>query len=214
MDGAQVGVLEQAHQVGLRGLLQGQHSGALEAEVGLELLGNLTHQALEGELADQQLRGLLVAADLAEGDGAGAVPVGLLDTASGGGRLAGRLGGELLAGGLATRGLACRLLSAGLSVEGREAGKGRGRTVSKLCCMASEIVMLLLLLLLPTHSNLLQGALGVQMPDRSLRLKKAPRLPQQRPNYGANRVDRVGTRATAAGCVDANVSTYHFACEI
>jgi hypothetical protein len=51
--------------------------------------------------------------------------VGLLHTAGGGGRLAGRLGGELLAGGLATRGLACRLLSAGLLVEEEEGGKGR-----------------------------------------------------------------------------------------
>jgi hypothetical protein len=133
--------------------------------------------------------------------------VGLLHTAGGGGRLAGRLGGELLAGGLATRGLACSLLGAGLSVEGREAGMGRGRTVRKLCCMklccmASEIVLLmLLLLLLTTHSALLQGARGVQITRRSLRLKKAPRLPQQRPNYGANRVDRVGTLATAAAAL-------------
>jgi hypothetical protein len=52
--------------------------------------------------------------------------VGLLHTAGGGGRLAGRLGGELLAGGLATRGLACRLLSAGLVVEVEEGGKGSG----------------------------------------------------------------------------------------
>jgi hypothetical protein len=42
--------------------------------------------------------------------------VGLLDTASGGGRLAGRLGGELLAGGLATGRLACSLLSACLVI--------------------------------------------------------------------------------------------------
>jgi len=212
VDGGQVGVLEEADQVGLGGLLEGQDGGALETEVRLEVLGNLTHQALEGQLADEQLRRLLVAADLAQGDGAGSVTVGLLHTAGGGGRLAGRLGGELLAGGLATRGLACSLLGAGLSVEGREAGKGRGRTVSKLCCMASEIVLLMLLLiLLPTHSTLLQGARGVQITRRSLRLKKAPRLPQLRPNYGTNRVDRVGTRATAAGCVGANVSTYHFA---
>ena len=211
VDGGQVGVLEEADQVGLGGLLEGQDGGALETEVRLEVLGNLTHQALEGQLADEQLRRLLVAADLAQGDGAGSVTVGLLHTAGGGGRLAGRLGGELLAGGLATRGLACSLLGAGLSVEGREAGKGRGRTVSKLCCMASEIVLLLLLLLLTTLSNLLQGARGVQMPARSQRLKKAPRSPHRRPKYGANRVDRVGTRATAAGCVDANVSTYHFA---
>ena len=65
VDGAQVGVLEKIHQVGLGGLLQGQQSGALHAQVGLEVLGDLAHQALEGQLADEQLRGLLVAADLA-----------------------------------------------------------------------------------------------------------------------------------------------------
>ena len=60
VDGAQVGVLEQAHQVGLAGLLQGHHGGALEPQVGLEVLGDLADQALEGQLADQQLGGLLV----------------------------------------------------------------------------------------------------------------------------------------------------------
>ena len=98
VDGREVGVLEEANQVGLGGLLEGQDGRALEAEVRLELLGNLANQALEGELADQQLRGLLVAADLAESDSARSVAVRLLDASSRGGGLAGRLGGELLAG--------------------------------------------------------------------------------------------------------------------
>jgi len=88
VDGAQVGVLEQAHQVGLGGLLQGQDGGGLEAQVGLEVLGDLTHQALEGELADQQLGGLLVLADLTQSHGTGPIPVGLLHAAGGGRRLA------------------------------------------------------------------------------------------------------------------------------
>ena len=67
VDGAQVGVLEQAHQVGLAGLLQRQDGAALEAQVRLEVLGNLADQALEGQLADEQLRALLVLADLAAG---------------------------------------------------------------------------------------------------------------------------------------------------
>ena len=37
VDRAQVGVLEEADQVGLRGLLQGDDSRRLEAEVGLEV---------------------------------------------------------------------------------------------------------------------------------------------------------------------------------
>ena len=106
MDGAQVGVLEQADEVGLGGLLEGEDGGALEAQVRLEVLGDLADEALEGELADEQLGGLLVAADLAERDRAGAVAVRLLDAARGRGRLARRLGGELLAGRLATGGLA------------------------------------------------------------------------------------------------------------
>jgi hypothetical protein len=58
--------------------------------------------------------------------------------------------------------------------------QGRGRTVRKLCCMASEIVLLmLLLLLLPTHSNLLQGGRGVQITRRSLRLKRRPVCPNK-----------------------------------
>jgi len=69
VDGAQVGVLEQRDKVGLDGLLESTDGGGLEAEVGLEVLGNLTDQTLEGELADEQLSGLLVATDLTESDG-------------------------------------------------------------------------------------------------------------------------------------------------
>ena len=68
---------------------------------------------LEGELADEQLGGLLIAADLAERDRPGAVAVGLLHAAGGGRGLARRLGGELLAGRLAAGGLARGLLGAG-----------------------------------------------------------------------------------------------------
>ena len=69
VDGAEVGVLEERDEVGLDGFLQGTDGGALEAEVTLEVLGNLTDQALEGELADQELRRLLVATDFTESDG-------------------------------------------------------------------------------------------------------------------------------------------------
>jgi hypothetical protein len=46
VDGTQVGVLEQAHEVSLAGLLQGEDGRALEAQVVLEGLGDLTDQAL------------------------------------------------------------------------------------------------------------------------------------------------------------------------
>ena len=67
MDGAQVGVLEQANQVRLGGLLQRQDGVALEANIKLEVGGNLADQALERQLADQQLGRLLVPADLTVG---------------------------------------------------------------------------------------------------------------------------------------------------
>lgn len=69
MDGAQVGVFEERDQVGLNGLLQSADGRALEAEVGLEVLSDLTNQTLEGQLADQELSRLLVATDLTESDG-------------------------------------------------------------------------------------------------------------------------------------------------
>ena len=47
VDSTEVGVLEEPHEVGLTGLLESHHGGALEAEVGLEVLGNLPHQTLE-----------------------------------------------------------------------------------------------------------------------------------------------------------------------
>ena len=113
VDGTQVGVLKQTNQVGLTGLLEGHDSRALEAEVSLEILGDLTDQALEGQLADEQLSGLLVPPDLTESDCAGPVPVGLLHTPGGWGGLASSLGGQLLPGGLASGGLSCGLLGTG-----------------------------------------------------------------------------------------------------
>ena len=113
MDGAQVGVLEETDQVSLAGLLQGHDGRALEAEVSLEVLGDLTDQALEGQLADEELSGLLVSPDLTESNGSWPVSVGLLDSSGSGGRLTGSLGGELLPGGLASGGLPCGLLGTG-----------------------------------------------------------------------------------------------------
>ena len=55
MDGTQVGVLKETNQVSLRGLLESHDSRGLETEVSLEVLGNLTDKALEGQLADEKL---------------------------------------------------------------------------------------------------------------------------------------------------------------
>ncbi len=98
VDGAEVGVLEETDEVRLGGLLEGEDGRALEAQVSLELLGNLTDQALERELADEELSRLLVTTDLTESDGTRAVAMGLLHTASRRRALTGGLGGELLTG--------------------------------------------------------------------------------------------------------------------
>ena len=109
VDSAQVGVLEEGNQVRLGSLLKSKDSGTLESKVVLEVLGDLADKTLEGKLADQKVGGLLVAADLTKSDGSWAVTVGLLDTAGSGCRLAGGLGGQLLAGSFSTGGFACGL---------------------------------------------------------------------------------------------------------
>jgi hypothetical protein len=81
VDGAEVGVLEETDEVSLSSLLQSTDSGALEAEISLEVLGNLANKALEWQLADQELSGLLETTDLTKSDGTWAVTMGLLDTA-------------------------------------------------------------------------------------------------------------------------------------
>merc|ERR1719309_190358 len=102
VNGAQIGVLEQTDQVGLTSLLQSPNGGTLEPEICLEILGNLPHQPLEGQLPDEKLGGLLVTPDLPESDRARPVSVGLLDAPGGRGRLPGRLGSQLLTGCLAS----------------------------------------------------------------------------------------------------------------
>ena len=120
MDGAQVGVLEESHKVGLGYLLQGKDCRSLEAfgffPFYLEILGDLADETLEGELSKQQIGGFLITTDLTESDGSWAVTVGLLDAASAGWHLTtARLGGELWARlqGLASGGFAGGLFGAG-----------------------------------------------------------------------------------------------------
>ena len=55
VDGAEVSVFKERHQVGLSWLLQGQDSLALESDFLFELSGNLSHQSLEGKLPDEQV---------------------------------------------------------------------------------------------------------------------------------------------------------------
>ena len=104
MYGGKVGVLEEGDEVRLGGLLERHDGRGLEAEVSLrgshvsemckecgrgckylEVLSNFTDKTLEGQLADEELRALLVPPDLTKRNGTGAEAVRLLDTTSGGG---------------------------------------------------------------------------------------------------------------------------------
>jgi len=96
VDGAQVGVLKQADQVSLAGLLKSTNSSALETKVGFEVLCDLSDQALERQLADQQLSGLLVAADFTKSHSSWPVAMRLLYSTGGGRAFPGSLGGQLL----------------------------------------------------------------------------------------------------------------------
>ena len=69
VDGAEIGVLEERDEVSLDRLLESANGGRLEAQVALEVLGNLTDETLEWELADQELGRLLVATNFTESDG-------------------------------------------------------------------------------------------------------------------------------------------------
>jgi hypothetical protein len=110
VDRAQVGVFEKTDEVSLGRFLESHDGRSLEAEIRLEVLRDLANEALERELADEQLGGLLVATDLTKSHRAGTVTMGLLDSTGGRRRLAGCLGGELLAGSFASGGLTGGLL--------------------------------------------------------------------------------------------------------
>lgn len=113
MDGAEVGVLEESDQVSLAGLLQSHDGRALEAQISLEVLSDLTYKTLEWQLADEKLGGLLVTTDLTESNCSGPVTMGLLHASSGRGALASGLGGQLFAWSLAPGGFTSGLLSTG-----------------------------------------------------------------------------------------------------
>ena len=110
VDGTKVGVLEQSDEVGLASLLESHHRCALESEVGLEVLGDLTDQSLEGKLPQQELGRFLVSTDFSESYCARPVSVGFLHSSGGGGALTGGLGCQLLSGGFSSSGFTGGLL--------------------------------------------------------------------------------------------------------
>ncbi|KAG0492704.1 hypothetical protein HPP92_006102 [Vanilla planifolia] len=94
--GAEIGVLEESDEIRFRGLLERGDGGALEAEIGLEILRDLADKALEGELTDEKLGALLVLTNLPEGDRSGTEAVGFLNAAGGWSGLSGSLRSQLL----------------------------------------------------------------------------------------------------------------------
>jgi len=110
VDGTEIDVLKEADEIGLSSFLQSEHSGGLEAEVGLEVLCYLAHETLEGQLADEKLGGFLVLPYLSQSHRARSVALWLLHAACCWRALPGGLGGELLARGLAAGTFACSLL--------------------------------------------------------------------------------------------------------
>lgn len=107
VDGAQVGVFEETHQICLAGLLERHHRRTLEAQIGLEVLGDLPHQTLEWQLAYQQFGTLLIAANFTKSDCSGPIAMGFFHSSGGRCALPGSFGGELLSGSLSS----CRFTS-------------------------------------------------------------------------------------------------------
>lgn len=110
VNGTQVSVFKQADQVTFASFLEGHDSGALESEISLEVLSNLSHESLERQLSDQQLSRLLVSSDFSQGNGSWSVSVRFLHTTSWGRALSCCLGCQLLSGSFTTGWFSCSLL--------------------------------------------------------------------------------------------------------
>ena len=64
MDSAEVGIVKEAHQVSLQGLLQSHNGPTLETNVDLaQVLSKFSHQPLERQFTDEEFSGLLVPLD-------------------------------------------------------------------------------------------------------------------------------------------------------
>lgn len=110
MDGAQVCVLKESNQVGLGCFLKCHHSWALKSQVGLEVLSDLTNKTLEGQLPDEQFRGLLVSSDFSQSHCTGSVSVRFLHTSSCWCTLASGLGCQLFTRCFSSSWFSCCLL--------------------------------------------------------------------------------------------------------
>ena len=63
VDSTKVGIFEERDKISLNRFLQSSNSGRLEAEIGFEILSDLTDETLKWELANQKLGRLLISTD-------------------------------------------------------------------------------------------------------------------------------------------------------
>ena len=68
VDGAQVGVLEEAYDVGLGSFLECYKRLGLETKVGVDLLSDIANHSLEGSAREKHIHGLLIPLNLAKSD--------------------------------------------------------------------------------------------------------------------------------------------------
>ena len=102
VDGAEIGVFEEANQVSFWGFLQCCDGSRLESQVGLEILGDFTYQSLEWQLSDKQFRGLLVSSDFTKSNSTRSVTMRFLDSSSSWSTLSCGFGGQLFSWSLAS----------------------------------------------------------------------------------------------------------------
>jgi hypothetical protein len=110
MESAYVGVHKEIHQVRFTGFLNSGYGGALEANVCLDLLRNLTDEPLEWQLPDQQICGFLVPSDFSKSYSTWPVTVGSPHSSSEWRTFASCFSGLLFTRPVSTGGFTCHLL--------------------------------------------------------------------------------------------------------
>ncbi|GLU14969.1 hypothetical protein SLE2022_315020 [Rubroshorea leprosula] len=83
VNGTEIGILKEPHEIRLGSLLESNDCTALEPEIGLEILSDLSHKALERKLSDQELSTLLVLPDLSQSHSSRPETVRLLHSSGG-----------------------------------------------------------------------------------------------------------------------------------
>ncbi|KAK4850180.1 hypothetical protein QYF36_004511 [Acer negundo] len=116
VNGTQISVFKQTHQIRLSCLLKSSHYAALEPHIGLKILSNLSHKSLERKLPYQKLCALLVLSYLSQRHRSGFETVRLLHSSGFRSRFPGSFGGQLLTWRFAYVGLPCRMLHADLVI--------------------------------------------------------------------------------------------------